>query len=309
MLLFNNVTLYFPKSSIESTAAHEIRQIVSKELKQNKDQALRHHLDPSPEASETIRPPSPVQSKRSELEASDSLLAKHKSSAPIIVCRKRSSISSKPTSSSFPHKIENPSEEKKSTLDLKQPTAVKPSLNTVEEQGSVKSVKTKDKPVTGTRSSRRGKENATSSSAPSKKQSTSPVMKVGLSNKAESSKIDDKKKADSSVVEKKRSAADFLKRIKRNSLPETPKTSSRRGEGNSGEQKERGSAKDSKGKDRILRQSSDRKNAKKEENSPSKRSVGRPPKKTAEVTTAITKRGRENSGKETSKQPTKRSRR
>lgn len=72
----------------------------------------------------------------------------------------------------------------------------------------------KEKPITGARSLRRGNKNlANNVSASSKKQSTSPGSKVSSGNKVESSKTD-KKKIEALPLEKKRSAADFLKRIK-----------------------------------------------------------------------------------------------
>ncbi|KAF3449987.1 hypothetical protein FNV43_RR06066 [Rhamnella rubrinervis] len=291
LLLFTNATIFFPKSSLESIAAHELRHLVSKELKKNTQVT---QSDPSPEPSDSVPPTSPPHTKRSELETSDIFLPKNKPHVPIIVCRKRSSISSKPSSSSFAQKDEQQSEEKemKPVIDVKAPVITS---NIVEDQG----VKPKEKPVTGTRSSRRSKENVTAttnnSSMPSKKQSLS-IGKV------------EKKKPEALPPEKKRSAADFLKRIKRNSLTETQK-SGRRGEGSGGEQKGKDSGKSDKGKERVLRTSAERKAVQKEKSSPSKRSVGRPPKKAAEANAALAKRAREGSGKESSKRPRKRSRR
>lgn len=290
LLLFTNATIFFPKSSLESVAAHELQHLVSKELKKNTQVT---QSDPSPEPSDSVPPASPPHTKRSELETSDLFLPKNKPHVPIIVCRKRSSISSKPSSSSFAPKDEQQSEEKemKPVIDLKPPVITS---NIVEDQA----VKPKEKPVTGTRSSRRSKENATTttnnSSISSKKQSLS-IGKV------------EKKKPEALPTEKKRSAADFLKRIKRNSLTETQK-SGRRGEG-SGEHKGKDSGKSDKGKERVLRTSGERKAVQKEKSSPSKRSVGRPPKKAAETNAASSKRQREGSGKESSKRPRKRSRR
>lgn len=285
LLLFTNATIFFPKSSLESVAAHELRLLVSKELKKNTHDT---QSGPSPEPSDSAPPTNPLPTKRSELETSD-LFSKNKRHVPIIVCRKRSSISSKPSPSSFAQKDEQPNEEKekKPVIDLKPSVATS---NVVEDQGA----KPKEKPVTGTRSSRRGKESAASNnvSTPSKKQSLS-VGKV------------EKKKPEALPTEKKRSAADFLKRIKRNSATDTQK-GGRRGEGSGGgEQK----GKDSGKGDKRLRPSSERKAVQKEKGSPSKRSVGRPPKKTAEANAVSAKRSREGGGKESSKRPRKRSRR
>ncbi|KAH7544814.1 hypothetical protein FEM48_Zijuj01G0026200 [Ziziphus jujuba var. spinosa] len=272
LILFTNATIFFPKSSLESIAAYELRQLVSKELKKN---TRAPGPDPSPEPSESLPPTSPSHTK---LETSDLFLPKNKPNVPIIVCRKRSSISSKPSSSSFAQKEEQQSDEKKPVLDLKPPV-----------------INPKEKPVTGTRSSRRSKENVTNSSAaPAKKQSSTNLGKM------------EKKKPEALPIEKKRSAADFLKRIKRNSRGEG---SGGEQKGKDGEQKGKDSGKGEKGKERVLRPNGDRKAAHKEKSSPSKRSVGRPPKKAAETNAVSSKRSREGGGKETSKRPRKRSRR
>jgi hypothetical protein len=229
----------------------------------------------------------PSQPKR-ELERSDSLLAKHKSSIPIIVCRKRSSISAKPSSSSLGPKIEQQqqqSNENKPVNDLKPPAV---------EQGLLK-MKSEEKPVTGARSTRRGNKNlAKGSTSPSKKQNTSPDTKVAAPDK-------------SLPLEKKKSAVDFLKRIKKNSPAETPKNNNR-GASSGGERKMEGSGgKGERGKERVLK-NSDKKQGK-QESSPSKKNVGRPSKKAAEESRVSGKRGRDSGGKEVAKRPRKRSRR
>ncbi|KAM1049611.1 hypothetical protein ACFX13_029320 [Malus domestica] len=335
LLLFNNAVVFFPKSSLESRTAHQLRRLVLNEMKK-KNLITRPNHDPSSEQSDSVvpAPATSQQPKRPEqLEGSDSLLAKQKSTAPIIVCRKRSSISSKPSAaaSSFGQTLKGDEKKKAAAFDLK------PSINATkassddhaaaEKRGSsvlVKSAaaaaKAKDNPViTGTRSSRRTSMSTAhhennNGSASKKKQSASLA-----SLKAETPKQDKKGKTEAAGSDKKRSAAaDFLKRIKRNSPADTLKsggtgtgTSSRSG----GEQKRRGSGgKVDKVKERVLRQSGDKKKqAKEESSSPSKRSVGRPPKKAAAeaaIVAASPKRPRESGGQqEVSKRPKKRSRR
>ncbi|KAL9371763.1 hypothetical protein Peur_036903 [Populus x canadensis] len=291
LLLFNNALVFFPKHSVQSLAAHELRSLVSNEMRKET------HSSDSSVMPENI-PPQP----KSELERSDSLLAKHKSSIPVIVCRKRSSISVKPSSSSLGQKIEQQqqqSNENKSVNDLKPPTV---------EQGLLKK-KSDEKPVTGARSTRRGKKNlAKGSSSPSKKQNTSPDSKAVVPDKPETPKIE-KKKGEALTLEKKKSAVDFLKRIKKNSPAETPKKNSRVASNGGGERKKEGSGgKGETGKDRVLRKSSEKKPGK-QESSPAKRNVGRPSKKAAEVSRVSGKRGRDIGGKEAAKKPRKRSRR
>ncbi|GMY22235.1 protein n-terminal asparagine amidohydrolase [Fagus crenata] len=301
LLLFNNATILFPKSSLESTTARQLRHLVLNKIKNE---------IPKPSSNSNLKedspPPTPsaIPEPKPELERTDSLLAKHKSSAPIIVCRKRSSISAKPSSAVFGQKDKQVNDEKKSAVDIKPP--IKPSSNHAVEDSSMMKTNVKEKPVvTGARSLRRSNKNLTNNiSASSKKQSTSPSSKAGLGNKVDNPKTD-KKKTEALPLEKKRSAADFLKRIKSGG--------GGGGGGSSGgkEQKRRLSGKeDNNRKERVLRQSSDKKLVK-EESSPSKRSVGRPPKKAAETSAVSVKRGKNSGGKEvaTSKRPRKRARR
>lgn len=304
LLLCNNAVIFFPKFSKEAVAACELRLLVSNELKKSL-QVVR--TDPSPEVVDSS-PAVPSRSKGADLEGSHSLLAKQKSSVPIIVCRKRSKISAK-LSSSLGEK-DRSSNDEKSAVDIK-PT-VKKASNAVEDHGTTKDSKVKEKPVTGARSMRRSNDSTTNSSGPSiKKQNASSGWKPGSANEMETS-TPDKKKPETVALEKKRSAADFLKRIKQNSPAETIKRNSRVGSGSScgnatAEQK-KGSTKSDKGKERAsLRQSNDKKRVK-DDASPSKRSVGRPPKK-AEAEPVPTKRAREGGGKEPLKRPKKRSRR
>lgn len=301
LLLFNNAAVFFPKSSFESITAHQLRHLLLNEIPKRNNNSFPKEPSPTPNAAASLLQPKP------ELERSHSLLAKHNSPAPIIVCRKRSSISAKPNSSAITigQKDKQASDEKMPVLDPNSPP-IKPSSD-----NSMLKTNAKDKPVTGVRSSRRSNKNPTNnntSSASSKKQtSMSPGSKPGLGNKLETLKSDQKNKTEASMLGKKRSAADFLKRIKWNSPGETVKSSASkekksRHNGKGGDKKER----------RALRQSSERKLVRGEESSPSKRSVGRPPRKAAEANAVSVKRGKGGSGgKEVAalKRPRKRARR
>lgn len=297
LLLFNNAALFFPKPSLESITAHQLRHLLLNEIPKRNNSFPKEH-SPAPNAASLFQP-------KPELERSHSLLAKPDSPVPIIFCRKRSSISAKPNSSTatFSQKDKQASDEKTPALDPNSPP-IKPSSD-----DSMLKTNAKEKPVTGVRSLRRSNKNPTSnntSSASSKKQtSMSPGSKPGLGNKRETPKTDQKNKTEALTLQKKRSAADFLKRIKWNSPGETVKSSGskeqkRRHNGKGGDKKER----------RVLRQSSDRKVVR-EESSPSKRSVGRPPRKVAAANAVSVKRGKESGGKEAAalKRPRKRARR
>ncbi|KAJ9158693.1 hypothetical protein P3X46_024254 [Hevea brasiliensis] len=285
LLLVNNAIVFFPKSSTESLAAYELRLLLSNEMKKE-----------TQKSEFTVASQNTASQPKSELERSNSLL---KGSAPIVVCRKRSSLSAKPSSSGYGQKIEQQQQPQQSN-DTEQPSDPKP---TIVEQSTMK-IESKEKPATGTRSSRRTNKNLTKvTSAPSKKQNASPTTKADA-DKPETPKTD-KKKTEALALDKKRSAVDFLKRIKKNSPVETSKNT-RGGVNGSGDKKTDGTGKVEKGKERVLRRNNDEKQ---EESSPSKRNVGRPSKKGAETSKVSGKRGREGSGKEAAKRPTKRSRR
>ncbi|KAM2403244.1 hypothetical protein EV1_030406 [Malus domestica] len=123
LLLFNNDVVFFPKSSLESRTAHQLRRLVLNEMKK-KNLITRPNHDPSSKPSDSVvpTPATSQQPKRPEqLERSDSLLAKQKCTAPIIICRKRSSILSKPSAaaSSFGQTLKGDEKKKATTFDLK----------------------------------------------------------------------------------------------------------------------------------------------------------------------------------------------
>ncbi|MED6157811.1 hypothetical protein PIB30_026888 [Stylosanthes scabra] len=315
LLLFTNATVFFPRDSPESMAAQQLRQLVMAEMK-NQGQA---QSDPTPQKTDS-NPPNAPQVKP------ESLLSKHKASAPILVCRKRSSMSSKPSSVNFSQKGDQPITDKKEkpSSDTKPP--LKPSSSETDEDEPPKA---KEKPVTGARSLRRSNKNLSSNSnSGNKKLPSNSTPKSGnLVTKAAEASKPDKSKAEGGQDKKRNAAADFLKRIKRNAPVEALKSGSG-GSGAGSSSSSRGGAAsvkdqkkivnsgkgDNKGKERASRHnngggggSGDKRNNKNVvENS--KRSVGRPPKKAAESNTASAKRGRENSASASKdKRPKKRS--
>ncbi|KAG6593331.1 hypothetical protein SDJN03_12807, partial [Cucurbita argyrosperma subsp. sororia] len=316
LLLCNNAVTFFPNSSKESVAARELRLLVSYEMKS----MPVARADPSPGGSS---PPNPSSQSKGppDLEGSQSLPAKRKSHVPIVVCRKRSKISSKLSSSGLGEKSDRTNDDEKLALDLK--SSVKMASTVVEDHGTTKdsSSKIKERSITGARSMRRSNDSATNSSGPSiKKQTTNSGWKPNSANETETP-TPDKKKSETVALEKKRSAADFLKRIKQNSPAETTKRNGRGGSSNksnaaaaaaAGEQKKGSGKNGGKEKASSIKQSNEKKRLK-EDPSPSKRSVGRPPKKAVEANPdpnpAPTKRAREGGGKEPLKRARKRARR
>ncbi|KAL3348560.1 hypothetical protein AABB24_021965 [Solanum stoloniferum] len=300
LLIFNNAIVYFAKSSSESTAANELRGIVMEELKKTRTQLK----DLSPLK---IQP-------KPELERSDSLLAKHKSTVPIVVCRKRSSISAKAAASSGNNKPEKPADSKP-PLNPK-PPAIKSSSN--EEESSIK-LGVKEKPVTGVRSMRRSSKgrstNTNNASQSNSNQNTNAKQSNSSGDKKEEAKPE-KKKEES---KKRGAAADFLKRIKKNSptkgtLVEALKNNPPEDVVVKGNKRDQQKKKVDERREAPVRRSGGGggSGASKEEGSPSKRSVGRPPKRGAGGREVVVqeKRGRESSEKDDStKRPKKRSRR
>ncbi|KAL2330890.1 hypothetical protein Fmac_018471 [Flemingia macrophylla] len=318
LLLFTNASVFFSHESVESQAARQLHRLVTTEMK-NCSQA---QSDPIPRKNDSLPPNAP-------LAKPDPLFSKNKPSGPILVCRKRSSMSAKPSSATFGQKggdqpIFNDKKEIPSS-DAKPP--IKPSSDTDEEEVP----KAKEKPVTGARSLRRSNKNINNNNN-NKKLPSNSIPKAGSSgNKPAETLKPEKSKAEGGPDKKRNAAADFLKRIKRNTSVETSKGGSGGGGGgSSGSSKGGGGgvgAKEQKkvvnkgngdkGKERASRHnvggsgSGDKRNNKNvvETNSQSKRSVGRPPKKAAAETNAgSSKRGRESSasaGKD--KRPKKRS--
>ncbi|XP_030474277.1 uncharacterized protein LOC115691704 [Syzygium oleosum] len=290
LLLFNNALVFYPKSSVESLAALDLQRLVSSHFRKAPAPApapASHSLSHSQRSSSTPDAP----------ERSDPLLAKHKSSTPIIVCRKRSSMSSQ-------QPVNN--NDKKPALDSKP----------AHEQGLIKmnaSAATKERSVTGTRSLRRSSTKIMKNSSPPPNPSKKQTPTSTSIEKAENSNS----KAEGMVTAstKKRSAADFLKRIKRNSpAGGKSKNSGSESSNNNTSNNKKASSKNNKNK-----KSEKGGEEKKDESSPSKpRTVGRPPKKGGTPEYSNVKRGREVGGKESAsaaastsalKRPRKRARR
>lgn len=164
-LLFANVIVFFPSSSLESMAAHELRAIVSEEMRKESGKSSPRLFKASPGMT--------------SIKAEAAETSEQKSSAPLVVCKRRRFVSAKakasPSSSSFSQKEET----KEEMLS--------------EENENVE---------TGGRSSKRTANNTKTGKGKNKQK------------EAEEAKTEKKVVVSS---DKKKSVADFLKRIKKSS--------------------------------------------------------------------------------------------
>ncbi|PIA34201.1 hypothetical protein AQUCO_03800054v1 [Aquilegia coerulea] len=311
LVLLNNAIVYFRNNSVEFTAATELRQIVSKEM------GLRiQKVDQSPETQELAPPiiPPPALPKL-DLEPSDSLLMKQKSSVPMIACRKRSSIIYKAAPERKVEKKEAVVEDKKPAFDRKK----QDSLVTLAEEKNVIKKEKRDRPASGTRSSRTVSKSSNRNPSPSSNQASS--SKGGTAAEDNSETKAEKEKNNNSTVSKKRSVANFLNRMKKNTSSNGTLLDSLKNSGNSSNNSKGGNAEQKKSsggrgdvrKEQATRQSVSRRQTR-DQSSPAKRSVGRPPKRNASspITPPVSsKRSRETTETEAaaSRQPRKRSRR
>ncbi|XP_019187053.1 PREDICTED: nucleolar and coiled-body phosphoprotein 1-like [Ipomoea nil] len=241
LLLFNNAIVFFPKSSPESIAAHQLRSLVMKELK------IKNMNNQTPLSSSTTPPPPTKAQPDPEQDSSDSLL-RCTTAAPIVVCRRRSSISAKATAA--PGDDTSPKED-----------------------DSLAKLKMKERsPVTRVRSMRRtskGRLNL-NHSQPTKQPDEEEEEEEEVA-KAEKKK----KKEEVSSIDKKRKAADFLKRINKSSpTKETSSMDTQKKTPRDGRRQLKRNA--TKKKDGPATRQNAAKKSKEEESFPVKRRVGRP---------------------------------
>ncbi|XP_047319681.1 nucleolar and coiled-body phosphoprotein 1-like [Impatiens glandulifera] len=178
LLLFTNIITVFPKSSKESLAALQLRTLVLKEISEKMTNLQKPGLSIDSDDTNTAAQPDPDK-------PNTSLLTKNRpTSTPIVVCRKRSSISAAKSTAA--------------AKDLK------------EDDSPPVKVKSKEKPVTGTRSLRKGIKSRAASKPPSPSEDKSVPS---------SPEPDQKKITTTTSSSRKKGAADFLKRIKKNASP------------------------------------------------------------------------------------------
>ncbi|TVU05203.1 hypothetical protein EJB05_48357 [Eragrostis curvula] len=257
LLLCANALVFFPRGSPEHTAAVQTRALVSKHMSASlrKDQPVT-----------SVKPP-----KKPKADADvGSLLEK---TAPIIVCRKRSSITKAAAAATKVEKEETDEEEEK--------------------ENEVKKATTKDKAPRGLR---------TNKSRGGLARKAGPNQRAAKDSESESAAAEGTKKADkkdgsgsgssaaAGGVAKKRNAVNFLNRMKQNSAPSTErglllktlKVSAAAAEQKAGKgegRKEAGSG------------------SKRDKDTPPGRRIGRPPKRAAAPPTPPPSKRGKGSGK------------
>lgn len=312
LLLFNNAIVFFPKNSLESAAALNLREIVSKEMR-------RSFPKPSPPSKEPA-PPSLPPPPKSSSEPPNSSQGKPNSSAPTTATGKRSSSSAKVSQSIADEKpdataaTDDPKEPARSPANLGGVEARVTKKRTRERSSSAaRGTRTKNTrsngPIVGTRASNPNPNPSSSSNATAKA--------VG-SNENSEAKLEKKSAGNASVVAKKRSAANFLNRMKRSlsstttterTLLDTLKNSISNNSSSAGrgsEQKKKGGRGDGR-RDSNSREGSSGKRLEERKSSAGKRSVGRPPKRAAPPVQTSSRRGKE-TGEAVSKHPPPRKR-
>lgn len=299
LLLFNNAVVFFGKRSSESMAAVELRQIVLKEIARK-----ARKPDPAPKEEKSVPPlPKPM---KSDPEPSASLLLKTKISVPSTACRKRSSITAKALASSSAS--DKKREQTTTLVDDKPVVDLK--------QNDKSSGKAEEYRVTKKRTTERFKANSRNVSKNGNKgrpnlnanKNSDAIPHTGFSSRESHSENSEskpekvKKNTTVNANAKKKGAANFLNRMKRcsssnngPSLLDTLKSSDN-GKGGADQKKNgNGNRKVDSRKDQASRKGSGGKKVKEQE-SPAKRSVGRPPKKAAAPSPSPAvqaKRGRE----------------
>ncbi|KAI3830143.1 hypothetical protein L1987_04277 [Smallanthus sonchifolius] len=251
LLLVNNTRVFFPKESPESIVAVDLRQFIMKEMISKKKQKT----DSKSTDKQTSSKSSNLPPKRAT-EPADSLLLKPKLTGPIVVCRKRSSITAKAAGSSSG---------KKEQTDSKNSDKV-----------------TEETP----------KKSRDSFPLLAKKKGKSPVNEASdpkPEKKKKLSEAEEKKQSAAKFLNRmKRSNEPLL-----NTLKSSSERGGSESDSKGGDQKKSGGNKGGNGggdakKDQSGKKSSGGRQVK-EQDSPAKRSVGRPPKRAA----VLGKRNRE----------------
>nr|XP_043618190.1 uncharacterized protein LOC122589923 [Erigeron canadensis] len=285
LLLVNNTRVFFPKESQESTVAKDLRQLILKEMMSKKKLKTDLKLMDKQTSLKLANLPT----KRAS-EPPDSLLHKPILAVPMVVCRKRSSITAKAAAAASSSGVDK----RKEQTDLK-------SSEKLDEEKRETPKRSKDSFPLITKKKVKSIEKNPGNETPNMKP--------------------DKKKKLTEAEEKKQSAAKFLNRMKRSNnepLLNTLRSTSESG-GNSendgkggGETKRSGNKGGGEGKkDQVSKKNS---GGRQRKESPAKRSVGRPPKRASArspLSGTLGKRNRESGDSETlvTKKTKKRSKR
>ncbi|XP_051148476.1 uncharacterized protein LOC127263478 isoform X2 [Andrographis paniculata] len=314
LLLVNNALVFFSKNSAEASAASEIRWLISKEISESRKQHAKSESSSWKHVS--LQSLSTASKKEEELEEerepSRSLMLQ-----PLMVSRKRSSITAKASASasaSADNKTKEKElgeEEKGEKLQNSQSTAEEPKITKKRTRDRISSVsasakkKGKSSQSSKSRATQSGKQSSKSRATQSGKQSSSQQQE-----EEEEEAEAQAKKNQASSDSKKRGAANFLNRMKQGSpsnnnnsvlldalknMPLTSESSCAAVKGSGSKQEAENAkkgARRSRGGETKTGQDQEKENG-----SPGKRNVGRPPKR------AAGKRSREEATPETETTP------
>ncbi|XP_074587231.1 uncharacterized protein LOC141843097 [Curcuma longa] len=295
LLLCTNAAVFYPRDSPESVAALHLRRVVAKEM----TAAFPVPKEPTP-------PPIPLAPKPAvplpEAEAGlDGALAdKPISSAPLIMCRKPSSISNKLASEEVSdEKEEKPGPSRKESESEGKNLPKKITKDRFVLSGTTRGLRT-SKPRVGKAQAAAAAKRLNLATVPNLKSKMVENEAAVDESRKPDKKNSDGRTASTSLAAKKQSAAGFLNRMKRSSygtLMDTSKTSPPPGpvsDGKATEQK-----KEAKGKQQSARVAaaggsrSAKKAADTSGGGSGKRGVGRPPKRGSAVALPPAKRARE----------------
>ncbi|KAG6470991.1 uncharacterized protein DDB_G0284459-like isoform X1 [Zingiber officinale] len=301
LLLCSNAAVFYPKDSPESVAALHLRRQVAKELAAVFP--MPKELTPPPPPPLPLPPKPPAPKPESESDLAGALADKPITSAPLIVCRKRSSISNKLTAAAVKDEKEDKPEPARKESDSEEKSL--PKKTTKERSvlsGTARGLRT-SKPRVG-----KGQ-----GAAAAKRLNLAPVPNLKSKMVENEAAVDEPPKPDkknsggggtaasSSSAAKKQSAAGFLNRMKRSSkgtLMDMLKTSPPSGSAGGGKATEQ--KKEAKGKDQSSSRVANAGGGGSAKKAPEasggvsgKRSVGRPPKRGSAVALPSAKRVRE----------------
>lgn len=311
LLLANNAMVFFGKKSSESIAATELRQIISMEMAQRNAKAELS------DGKQTSLLRLSLQSKQVQ-EPCDSLLLKPQMAGIITVCRKRSSIAAAKGSASFSgsdRKREQTAAlaEYKPALEFKQTSK----SSAIAENNRITKKRTRDGSASSSRSSEKNSKTLANTDYDKNFAAITNQNEGTVGSPTEHSQPKSEKNTITAEV-KKRSAANFLDRLKRTLSPnsgsflDTSKSSMLSVEKDKGipEKKRSDSIKGDENEDKVTKRSS-RGRQPNEESSPTKRRLGRPPKRAAAPSSVMAesrKRAIGDTAVEASKHPKKKSR-
>ncbi|GLT76559.1 hypothetical protein SLA2020_482120 [Shorea laevis] len=287
LLLFNNIIIFYRKSSQEHTAAEELRNLVHKEM-------VKMLSDSKPSQESVTVKPEPDKERPS--------LSKPTKSSTMVACGKRSSVKALSENASRKGERKEKGVEEKPRVNEKKVNVSSVGIN---EKGTRKK-RSKEKSVTEQRKLR------------TSNKSGEVKHEYGDNELRSHNNLEPKMGAKKSMTKKKQGAASFLRRMKQNSPTETVENDDKDGDSDDeskdgkGEEEEKKKGRGRKREVIIKREKVTRSSAgrgAREESGKRKRGIGRPPKRTAMPAEPTAKRRREKEENGAGSSARKRSRR